>query len=431
MDKPIKILFLAANPKDTSPLRLDEEIRGIDQALRQSEFRDKFDIKQHWAVRVTDLQSYFLRYKPDIVHFSGHGSESSEIILEDNDGNSQSVSNRALSQLFSVLKDNIRCVVLNACYSEQQAQAIAKNIDCVIGMSKLIGDSATISFAVAFYQALGYGKDVKTAFELGRAQIDLEGLNEQDTPKLLAINNNPEEMVFVNDLLNSGNHQKANTNDTTIKSSPRSHAWFHKFRIYPKSVLGIFLATGIVLAVVVFGISKILNMRQLDSEFKSTIRELSKRMQAAPRQIAESYANTKPSNVRFQKMENDSLHVVIESAHTGDSYRFFIPRRASLKWSLKTICDNFGLANTADIGLPEKYTVRWVIVDKRVEDIWNSLPHSEQERVKALIGPKDSLRTIYSDSEPLENLNITDHTVFHLYAIILDDGGKVRYAVKG
>ncbi|MCI0615023.1 NB-ARC domain-containing protein, partial [bacterium] len=197
MDKTIKILILAANPKDTNQLRLDQEMRGIDQALRQTDFRDKFDIKQHWAVRVVDLQGYLLRHKPDIVHFSGHGSASSEILLEDINGNSQPVSVRALSQLFSVLKDNIRCVILNACYSENQAQAIAQHIDCVIGMSKAIGDSAAISFAVAFYQALGYGRDVKTAFDLGCLQIDLESLDEQNAPKLIAINCNPQKIVFV------------------------------------------------------------------------------------------------------------------------------------------------------------------------------------------------------------------------------------------
>jgi hypothetical protein len=96
-----------------------------------------------------------------------------------------------------VLKDNIRCVVLNACYSKKQAQAIAKHIDCVIGMSKAIGDEAAINFAVAFYQALGYGKNVKTAFDLGCVQIDLQSLNEQDTPKLSATKCDPEEIVFV------------------------------------------------------------------------------------------------------------------------------------------------------------------------------------------------------------------------------------------
>jgi hypothetical protein len=194
--KTIKILFLTANPTDSSRLRLDEESRTIDLALRQAEFRDRFEIQQHWAVRVSELQSYLLRHKPDIVHFSGHGSRLGQIILEDNLGNSQPVSERALSTLFSVLKDNIRCVLLNACYSERQARAIVQHIDCVVGMSSAIGDKSAISFAAAFYQALGYGRDVKTAFELGCVQIDLESLDEQSVPKLLAIKTNPAEIVF-------------------------------------------------------------------------------------------------------------------------------------------------------------------------------------------------------------------------------------------
>ncbi len=180
----IKILFLASNPTDTSPLRLDEEIRSIDQALRQSKFRDRFDLQQCWAVRVTDIQGHLLRYNPHVVHFSGHGSALDEIVLEDDSGKSRSVTTRALSRLFSILKDTIRCVVLNACYSEKQARAISNHIDYVIGMSNSIGDSAAISFAAAFYQALGYGRDIKTAFDLGCTQIDLSNLSEQDTPKL-------------------------------------------------------------------------------------------------------------------------------------------------------------------------------------------------------------------------------------------------------
>jgi hypothetical protein len=173
------------------------EIREIEHALNQTEFRDQFEIKQHWAVRVTDLQGLLLRHQPDIVHFSGHGSDASVIMLEDAYGESHPVTVRALSNLFSVLKDNVRCVMLNACYSEQQAQAIAEHIDCVVGMSKAIGDKAAISFAAAFYQALGYGRDVKTAFDLGCVQIDLENLYEQDTPKLLAVRAKPEEIAFV------------------------------------------------------------------------------------------------------------------------------------------------------------------------------------------------------------------------------------------
>jgi hypothetical protein len=175
---------------------LDEEVRGIDRALRLAEFRDRFDIRQHWAVRYGDLQELFLRHRPDIVHFSGHGSAASEIILATEAGGSHPVSSRALSALFSVLKDNIRCVVLNACYSEPQAQAIAQHIDAVVGMTNQIGDEAAINFAAAFYQALGFGRSVQTAFDLGRLQLDLANLGEQDTPKLLAANRDPAQIIF-------------------------------------------------------------------------------------------------------------------------------------------------------------------------------------------------------------------------------------------
>ena len=95
-----------------------------------------------------------LRHQPHIVHFSGHGSSLGEIFLEDDAGLSQPVSPRALSTTFGLLKDNIRCVVLNACFSRIQAEAIAQHIECVVGMSQAIGDRAAISFAAAFYQAV-------------------------------------------------------------------------------------------------------------------------------------------------------------------------------------------------------------------------------------------------------------------------------------
>ena len=145
----IKILFLAANPLEMPRLRLDKQIRVIDEKLRLSELRDKFELRQYWAVRVGDLQGYLLRHQPDIVHFSGHGSQSSGIILEDDSGKHHLVSARALSTLFSLLKDNIRCVVLNTSYTEPQAEAIAEHIECVIGMSNAIGDSAAISLVQA------------------------------------------------------------------------------------------------------------------------------------------------------------------------------------------------------------------------------------------------------------------------------------------
>jgi hypothetical protein len=190
----IRILFLTANPTDTNRLRLDEESRAIDQSLRRAEFRDRFELEQFQAVRVGDLQECLLRFKPHIVHFSGHGSEEGEIYLQDVTGTSKPVSEKSLGKLFAVLKDNIRCVVLNACYSQKQTDAIAEHIDAVVGMSTAIGDQAAISFSAAFYQALAYGRDLQTAFDLGTIQIDLESIPEEDTPQLIAPRVDPKTM---------------------------------------------------------------------------------------------------------------------------------------------------------------------------------------------------------------------------------------------
>lgn len=183
--KLIKVLFLAANPHDIGQLRLDEEIRSIDEALCKSASRQRFQIEQQWAVRVSDLQGLLLRHRPDIVHFSGHGSPASGLFLEDGNGLSRHVPAPALADLFGILNDTVRCVVLNACYSHEQAAAIGQHIAAVIGMNGKIGDEASVVFAAAFYQALGYGKDVPTAFSLGVSQLGLYDLPDAILPQLL------------------------------------------------------------------------------------------------------------------------------------------------------------------------------------------------------------------------------------------------------
>ena len=181
----ITILFLAANPLDTNSLQLDEEVRAIDQALREAEYRDRFDLRSHWALRYSDLPGLLLRYNPHIVHFSGHGSAGGELIFSDDTGKSHPVPPDMLADLFSLLRDNIRCVVLNACYSETQAEGIARAIDCVVGMTRAVPDEAALHFASAFYTGLGYGRSIATAFKLGSNSMGVYAAGEETTPRLL------------------------------------------------------------------------------------------------------------------------------------------------------------------------------------------------------------------------------------------------------
>ncbi len=192
----LTILFLAANPLDTNSLQLDEEVRAIDKALRESEYRDWFDLQKHFALRYADLPELLLRYNPHIVHFSGHGSPTGELIFSDDAGKKHLIPPELLADLFDVLRDNIRCVVLNACYSDTQAEGIARSIDCVVGMTRAVPDEAARRFASSFYTGLGYGRSVANAFKLGRINMGVYVAGEETTPKLLDPNNKAASIVF-------------------------------------------------------------------------------------------------------------------------------------------------------------------------------------------------------------------------------------------
>ena len=180
------ILILSANPRGTDPLRLDEEVREIKEGIQRSRHRDRFVIEYQLAARPKDVRRAMLTYKPQIVHFCGHGVGDRGLVLEDETGKIKVVSTLALSELFEIFSNQMECVLLNACYSEVQANAIAQHIPYVIGMNQAIGDRAAIEFATSFYDALGAGESVDFAFRLGKNAMRMVDIPEENTAVLVA-----------------------------------------------------------------------------------------------------------------------------------------------------------------------------------------------------------------------------------------------------
>jgi hypothetical protein len=184
-DSVTRILFLSADPADTSRLRLGEEIREIRKELQLGEMRSRFEFEDRMAIRPEDVSRELLSVKPRIVHFSGHGNKKGAIYLQDSSGNSHPVDSETLGDLFELVADRVDCVLLNACYSAKQAEAIARSIKYVIGMNKAVTDDAAISFSVGFYQAIGAGRPIEEAFRYGKVQIRLKGIPEHLIPVLI------------------------------------------------------------------------------------------------------------------------------------------------------------------------------------------------------------------------------------------------------
>src|SRR6202012_739328 len=118
--------------------------------------------------RVGDIISGLRRFKPDVVHFSAHGSPLDRIVLLDKNDRPQEISREILDELFHVMRENIRLVVLNACYSRTQAKSIAKHIDCVVGVDNTLADDNAITFSEQFYEAIVAGRSVKEAVQEAR-----------------------------------------------------------------------------------------------------------------------------------------------------------------------------------------------------------------------------------------------------------------------
>jgi hypothetical protein len=180
----IKVLFVASNPLDQSQLRLDEEIRAITEKIRASEYRDSVQLVSRWAARPSDLLQALNELKPHIVHFSGHGSSSNDLVFQADDGSTKLVSQKAIVTTMSTVTDNIRLVVFNACFSCDQAEAVTQHVEAAIGMNDAIGDDAARVFAAQLYSAIGFGRSIKQAFDQGISALLLEGIPEEETPAL-------------------------------------------------------------------------------------------------------------------------------------------------------------------------------------------------------------------------------------------------------
>ena len=175
MTDKIKILYLAANPTDTSHVRVAAEARELTARIRQSLNRDAFEIVHFFAVRPQDLLRGLQEVEPHILHFSGHGTFDKEIVLEADDGTSQPIAPQVLTDLVEQFKTNLKLAVMSSCFGRRQAKALNRVLDFTIGMEKPISDTAAVNFSANFYQVLAGGGSLKQAFEGARLATIMQG----------------------------------------------------------------------------------------------------------------------------------------------------------------------------------------------------------------------------------------------------------------
>ena len=170
---------MAAAPDDKIYVNVIKEGTEIQQTLDDQ--RDKFEFINRVGITKNHFLDDLERYKPNILHFSGHGTEYSSLVFQDGD----ELSPIQLEKTFQSLPFKISLVFLNACYSRKQARSISKYVDYIIGMKKSISDDAAIIFSSQFYKSLLKNINYKEAYDDAIAYLSYYLENEINIPKLM------------------------------------------------------------------------------------------------------------------------------------------------------------------------------------------------------------------------------------------------------
>ena len=109
----LRILLATANSRSAA-IDLEYEHRRILEAVGAVSQDCSVDVLP--AATFQDLENALVSKSYDVIHFSGHGGEHGGLYFRDDAGNSTVASPARIAALFKE-RDDVRCVVLNACFS--------------------------------------------------------------------------------------------------------------------------------------------------------------------------------------------------------------------------------------------------------------------------------------------------------------------------
>lgn len=173
-DKATRILLVCANPRGTDPLRTAEEDRTLRESLQLSPNRDHIEVETLNAATVDDLRRALLRKPFDVVHFSGHGTQTG-LVFEDANGKLMVPHSSALAELLA--RRHVKVALLNACYSLSVGKITAIGLEYTVASTGPISDPGAIEFTRGFYDALGAGTNVPDAYDEGLSAAKLKGFH--------------------------------------------------------------------------------------------------------------------------------------------------------------------------------------------------------------------------------------------------------------
>lgn len=198
----LRVLYLTSNPeaveietiavdgtvtRESTWLRTEAEVRGVQQMLRGSKYRDLVEVTLRPAAGPQDLLDAINDVRPHVIHFSGHGWSHGLVMdngsVDDPDG--VELDFELLAKLLAATTTPPRLLVLNACETLGGADLLLPAVPVVIAMSDTIADVAASIFAGQFYAAIASAQSVGAALDQAKVAMEIAQLEDAELPEAI------------------------------------------------------------------------------------------------------------------------------------------------------------------------------------------------------------------------------------------------------
>lgn len=186
--QPEKLRVLLLGASADGELRVGREQKRIRAAVESALHRDQIELDVRPAATSMDFLDGITKFRPHIVHFSGHSNEDLVVFEDEVDEPHDGVivSALALSHAVQATDTPPLLVLLNSCNSAGQIDGLVEQVvPFAIGMADSIDDGDAINYAAQFYAAIANGQSIRSAHLSGRAALELAGLEGSDLPTLV------------------------------------------------------------------------------------------------------------------------------------------------------------------------------------------------------------------------------------------------------
>lgn len=181
----LRVLMLAASSE--GDLRVGREQKRIRAAVESALHRDHIEFDVRTAATGADLLDGITKFRPHVVHFSGH-SDDQLIVFEDEQDEAHPgvvVSARTFAKAIQATDTPPLLVLLNSCNSAAQIDdLVAEVVPFAIGMADSIDDVDAINYAAQFYAAITNGQSIDSSHLSAQVALELLGLDGAELPTL-------------------------------------------------------------------------------------------------------------------------------------------------------------------------------------------------------------------------------------------------------